>query len=129
MVDFAFLSDADRLKGKQKRGRSFTLHCNMTKIQNFDCSKFVIMPKVNAASSQPYIRDKIVSQYRNIRNLIVQKCIKQHKISRMPFFDALMPLRFSVINILGKSDLRPYGDGPTVIFNISHCTKSGIREK
>jgi len=33
----------------------------MTKIQNFACSNFVIMPKVNAASAPPYIHDKIVS--------------------------------------------------------------------
>jgi len=37
------------------------LRCNMTKIQNFDCSKFVILPKVNAASAPSYNPGKIVS--------------------------------------------------------------------
>src|SRR5437870_9444217 len=42
----------------------------------------------------------------------------------MPNFDALMPLRLSVINISRNSDLRPDKDGPTVALNIPHCTKT-----
>jgi hypothetical protein len=56
---------------------------------------------------------------------IAQYPYKQHKISHMAKFDALMPLRLFVINISGETDLRAKDDGHTVPINIPHCTKSG----
>jgi hypothetical protein len=126
-MDFAFLTRASRSKSEQFCAWKNMLRCNMIKYQHIACLKLVLLLKGHAAWGKLRDLRKIISKSPRLSNIIPIIDNNRHKISQLPKFDALLPLRHFVIDPPKESDLRAHEDGHTVI--IVSCTAQKIESQ